>query len=66
MPQGVTMPHPVVHFEIGCRDAAKTQAYYENLFGWKIRSAGASAMIAADGPGGIDGHITALGHEPQN
>ncbi len=60
------MAHPVVHFEIGCRDLAKTQAYYENLFGWKIQAAGPAAMIAPDGPGGIDGHITALGHEPFN
>lgn len=26
------MPHPVVHFEIGCRDSAKTQEFYKKLF----------------------------------
>lgn len=60
------MPHPVVHFEIGCRDSANTLEYYKQLFGWKMQSGGPAVMIAADGPGGIDGHITALGHEPQN
>ena len=60
------MAHPVVHFEIGCRDAAKTHAYYEKLFGWKMEPAGPAVMIAADGPAGIGGHITALGHEPHN
>jgi predicted enzyme related to lactoylglutathione lyase len=29
------MPHPVVHFEIGCRDSAKTQEFYGKLFNWK-------------------------------
>lgn len=59
------MPHPVVHFEIGCRDSAKTQEFYKKLFDWKISDMGSAAMIAADS-GGIDGHITALGHEPQH
>jgi uncharacterized protein len=60
------MPHPVVHFEIGCHDSAKTQDFYAKLFGWSITPAGPAAMIAAGGPGGIGGHITALGHEPHH
>jgi uncharacterized protein len=56
------MGHPVVHFEIGCRDSAKTQEFYAKLFDWKIQQAGPAAMI--DTGGGITGHITALGHEP--
>ncbi|MBI4234591.1 MAG: VOC family protein [Chloroflexi bacterium] len=32
------MPNPVVHFEIMGKDAKKTQAFYSNLFGWKIDS----------------------------
>ena len=60
------MGHPVVHFEIGCRDAAKTQESYAKLFDWKMQAAGPAVMIAADGAGGIEGHITALGHEPHN
>ena len=59
------MPHPVVHFEIGCADLAKTQDFYQQLFDWKIDPMGPAAMIAAEA-GGITGHITALGHEPQH
>jgi len=55
------MGQPVVHFEIGCKDITKTQAFYEKLFDWKIAQQGPAAMIAAE-PGGITGHITALGH----
>lgn len=57
------MPQPVVHFEIGCRDSARSQSFYASLFDWQIQAAGPAAMIAA-GPGGIPGHFTALGHEP--
>ncbi|HKF53129.1 MAG TPA: VOC family protein [Candidatus Acidoferrales bacterium] len=56
------MAHPVVHFEIGCKDSAKTQEFYSKLFGWKITEIGPAAMI--DAGGGPTGHITALGHEP--
>jgi len=62
--KGDAMAHPVVHFEIGCRDSKKTQEFYGSLFGWKIAEAGPAAMI--DTGGGITGHITALGHEPQH
>lgn len=58
------MGHPVVHFEIGCKDSAKTQEFYAKLLGWKIQQAGPAAMI--DAGGGITGHITALGHEPHH
>jgi predicted enzyme related to lactoylglutathione lyase len=59
------MAHPVVHFEIGCKDSAKTQEFYRKLFDWKIEAMGPAAMIGAEA-GGITGHITALGHEPQH
>lgn len=59
------MAHPVVHFEIGCKDSEKTQAFYRDLFDWKIEAMGPAAMIAAEG-NGITGHITALGHEPHH
>lgn len=62
---GQPLPHPVVHFEIGCRDSAKTQEFYKKLFDWKIDVMGPAAMIAAE-TGGITGHITALGHEPEH
>ena len=55
------MNNPVVHFEIGCRDMARTTEFYSNLFDWKLAPMGPAAMIET---GGIGGHITALGHEP--
>ena len=58
------MSHPVVHFEIGCKDSKKTQDFYSTLFGWKITEAGPAAMI--DAGGGPTGHISALGHEPHH
>ncbi|MBI1763496.1 MAG: VOC family protein [Acidobacteria bacterium] len=60
------MGRPVVHFEIGCRDSAATQAFYSKLFDWDITAAGPAATINTGGTGGINGHITALGHEPHN
>jgi predicted enzyme related to lactoylglutathione lyase len=61
------MGQPVVHFEIGCRDREKTAAFYGELFGWSIELAGPAAMIDTQAGGvGIQGHITALGHEPHH
>jgi len=60
------MGRPVVHFEIGCRDGARTQAFFSQLFDWKIQQAGPAAMIDTGGQGGINGHITSLGHEPHH
>ena len=60
------MGAPVVHFEIGCRDSEKTQAFYGDLFGWTMTAHGPAAMIATGSEAGIQGHINALGHEPHN
>ncbi|HEY1340123.1 MAG TPA: VOC family protein [Bryobacteraceae bacterium] len=60
------MAHPVVHFEIGCRDIAKTQQFFGDLFGWKTQQAGPAATIDIGSQQGIPGHITSLGHEPQH
>ncbi len=60
------MGQPVVHFEIGCRNSEKTQAFFSKLFGWKIEVHGPAAMISTGGGTGIDGHINSLGHEPHN
>ena len=57
------MAHPVVHFEIGCKDKAKTSAFYRDVFGWTIDS-GPAGMINTGPDSGIQGHIAALGHEP--
>src|SRR5437867_8725651 len=43
----------------------RSQEFYEKLFDWKIETMGPAAMIAAES-GGIGGHITALGHEPNH
>jgi predicted enzyme related to lactoylglutathione lyase len=58
------MGQPVVHFEIGCRDITKTADFFSRLFDWQTQSAGPAAMISTGASTGIQGHITALGHEP--
>jgi predicted enzyme related to lactoylglutathione lyase len=60
---------PVVHFEIGCRDISKAQAFYGPLLGWEFASYGpTAAMITSPQPGqsSIGGHLNSLGHEPHN
>jgi len=59
------MGQPVVHFEIGCRDRVKTGEFFAGLFGWRLTEAGPASMIDT-GSGGINGHITSLGHEPHH
>jgi predicted enzyme related to lactoylglutathione lyase len=60
------MGQPVVHFEIGCKDIAKTSHFFSELFGWQTETSGPAAMIDTKTDAGIAGHITALGHEPHN
>jgi uncharacterized protein len=60
------MGQPVVHFEIGCRDVEKTQAFYTRLFDWKTEPYGPARMVSTGSDAGIQGHINALGHEPHN
>jgi predicted enzyme related to lactoylglutathione lyase len=57
------MNHPVVHFEIGCKDKAATSDFYTGAFGWTI-DAGPMGSINTGSGDGIQGHIAALGHEP--
>jgi uncharacterized protein len=56
---------PVVHFEIGCRDRAKTSEFYAKLFGWHF-APGPAGAIDTGNREGIQGHITSLGHEPHH
>ena len=58
------MGQPVIHFEIGCKDALKAQDFYGKLFDWKFTPYGPAAMIATGQNAGIQGHINSLGHEP--
>jgi predicted enzyme related to lactoylglutathione lyase len=60
------MANPVVHFEIGCRDAAKTGEFYSKLLGWELSDYGPAKMINTGSTTGIQGHINSLGHEPHN
>jgi predicted enzyme related to lactoylglutathione lyase len=59
--------HPVVFFEIGCKDRAKTNQFFTDLFGWKMQeNSPLSSAIDMAGQGGVPGQIVALGHEPQH
>ena len=58
------MGKPVVHFEIGCRDKGKTEEFYAKMFDWRMEAAGPASMIDTGAGAGINGHMTALGHEP--
>jgi predicted enzyme related to lactoylglutathione lyase len=60
------MGDPVIHFEIGCRDKARTAEFFSKLFDWETEEAGPATMIDTGAGAGIQGHITALGHEPHN
>ena len=60
------MGQPVVHFEIGCRDRAKTERFFGDLFGWHMQQAGPASVIDTASQRGIQGHITSLGHEPEH
>jgi predicted enzyme related to lactoylglutathione lyase len=62
----VAMGCPVVHFEIGCRDKARTEAFFSTLFGWTITATGPASMIDTGAESGINGHISSLGHEPHH
>jgi predicted enzyme related to lactoylglutathione lyase len=61
-----TAHNPVVHFEIGCKDLAKTTEFYTSLFGWSPTGAEMASYINTNSTEGIQGHITSLGHEPYN
>ena len=63
---GSDMGQPVVHFEIGRRDNAKTADFFARLFGWEMQPMGPASMINTGAGTGIQGHITSLGHEPHH
>lgn len=61
------MAAPVVHFEIGFRDAAKAKSFYGPLLGWEFQDYGGAQMIMnTAGERSIGGHLNQLGHEPHN
>ncbi len=58
------MGNAVVRFEIGCQNSAKTVAFYEKVFDWGAQKNQHGADINTGADKGVDGAITALGHEP--
>ena len=58
------MGNPVVRFEIGCQDRPAARAFYEETFGWAVEDGDMSGEATTGAGRGIDGALTALGHEP--
>ncbi len=56
------MPHPVVHFEIACKDGEAGQKFYADLFGWKISADNPMkyGIVEKGGENGIGGGITGI------
>jgi predicted enzyme related to lactoylglutathione lyase len=52
--------HPVVFFEIGCKDLAAARDFYTQMFDWPIDE---QSQI---GEAGLPGHLVSLGHEPHH
>ncbi len=51
------MPNPVVHFEIGIKDAEASAAFYRDLFGWEIHSTDPEYMLVSASDGGVGGGL---------
>lgn len=56
------MPNQICHFEIGCRDRAKTGDFYSKMFDWTLQADAHGTMVRTGGD--VGGHLNALGHEP--
>jgi predicted enzyme related to lactoylglutathione lyase len=57
------MGQPVVHFDIGCRDHARAEAFYSRVFGWQMERAQAVSRIDTGGQG-INGRLTPMSRKP--
>ncbi|MEQ8711584.1 MAG: VOC family protein [Cyclobacteriaceae bacterium] len=55
---------PVVRFDIGCQSSEATQAFYIEVFGWKMNPSQHTTDVDTNSTEGIPGSITSLGHEP--
>lgn len=60
------MGAPIVHFELGGKDAVKLAGFYAQLLGWSTTDYGPSRMIDTQTDVGIKGHISTTEHEPPN
>jgi predicted enzyme related to lactoylglutathione lyase len=59
------MVNKLCHFEIGCRDYARTKEFYSKLFDWKFeKTADGREMIRTGDE--VGGHLNSLGHEPHH
>jgi hypothetical protein len=45
------MSHPVMHWEIGGRDPGRLQAFYADLFGWKVDATNPEYGLVETGDG---------------
>jgi len=59
------MANQVCHFEIGCRDVAKAEAFYSQVFDWRYETRPPNQRMIRTG-GDIGGHFNSLGHEPHH
>jgi len=57
---------PVVHFEIGCTNTERTNKFYTSIFGWSGNVSPMASFLNTNSDKGVQGHITALGHEPNH
>lgn len=55
---------PVVRFDIGCQSPEATEAFYKDVFGWKMNPTQHTTEVDTNSAEGIQGAITSLGHEP--
>lgn len=55
--------HPVIHFEIGCKDGPKTREFFQSLFDWNISPPEQGLMIDTGQEADVSGHIVELGKE---
>ena len=61
------MGQPVVFFDIGCRDKDRSSDFYTKLFDWETEPNNPLSLRFKTGSEeGIQGNLTALGHEPHN
>lgn len=58
------MGNPVMRFEIGCKDRPAIRKFYETSFGWTIEDGDISGEADTGAGVGVNGALTALGHEP--
>jgi predicted enzyme related to lactoylglutathione lyase len=51
------MSNPVIHFEIGGRDAERLTSFYRALFDWQLQPAGPDYWLVPPEAGGIGGGL---------